>query len=40
MKTRMKRGDNPDYWETSKPIKRDGMSAQKRNDPVKKMWYI
>ena len=36
MKTRMKRGDNPDYWETSKPIKRDGMSAQKRNDPVKK----
>ena len=41
MKTRMKRGSktkevDPDYWETSKPIKKDGMSAQKRNDPVKK----
>lgn len=41
MKTRMKRGsktkeDDPDYWETSKPIKRDGMIASKRNDPVKR----
>lgn len=41
MKTRMKRGsktkeEDPDYWETSKPIKRDGMSALKRNDPVKR----
>lgn len=41
MKTRMRRGSktkeaDPDYWETSKPIKKDGMSAQKRNDPVKK----
>ena len=37
----MKRGsktkeDDPDYWETSKPIKRDGMIASKRNDPVKR----
>lgn len=41
MKTRMRRGsktkeEDPDYWETSKPIKKDGMIAQKRNDPVKK----
>lgn len=41
MKTRMKRGsktkeEDPDYWETSKPIKKDGMVAQKRNDPVKR----
>lgn len=41
MKTRMKRGSktkeqDPDYWETSKPIKKDGMTSQKRNDPVKR----
>lgn len=41
MKTRMKRGsktkvEDPDYWETSKPIKRDGMIATKRYDPVKR----
>lgn len=41
MKTRMKRGSktkeaDPDYWETSKPVKKDGMIAQMRNDPVKK----
>ena len=41
MKTRMKRGsktkeDDPDYWETSKPIKKDGMINSKRNDPLKK----
>lgn len=41
MKMRMKRGsktkeEDPDYWETSKPIKRDGMIAETRNDPVKK----
>ena len=41
MKTRMRRGSktkeiDPDYWETSKPIKKDGMIAKKRNDPVKK----
>lgn len=41
MKTRMKRGsktkeEDPDYWETSKPVKRDGMVAAKRNDPVKR----
>lgn len=41
MKTRMRRGsktkeEDPDYWETSKPIKKDGMVAQTRNDPVKK----
>ena len=28
--------EDPDYWETSKPIKKDGMIAQNRNDPVKK----
>ena len=28
--------EDPDYWETSKPIKKDGMTAQTRNDPVKK----
>ena len=28
--------EDPDYWETSKPIKKDGMTAQSRNDPVKK----
>ena len=28
--------EDPDYWETSKPIKKDGMVAQTRNDPVKK----
>lgn len=41
MKTRMKRGsktkeEDPDYWETSKPIKRDGMTTSQRNDPVKR----
>ena len=41
MKTRMRRGsktkvEDPDYWETSKPIKKDGMTAIKRNDPVKR----
>ena len=41
MKTRMRRGsktkvEDPDYWETSKPIKRDGMIATKRYDPVKR----
>ncbi len=41
MKTRMRRGsktkvEDPDYWETSKPIKKDGMTALKRNDPVKR----
>ena len=41
MKTRMRRGsktkeEDPDYWETSKPIKKDGMIAETRNDPVRK----
>lgn len=41
MKTRMKRGsetkdEDPDYWETSRPIKKDGMSAIERNLPVKR----
>ena len=44
MKTRMRRGSktkeiDPDYWETSKPIKKDGMSAQKRNQ-LRKMLCI
>lgn len=41
MKTRMKRGsktkkDDPDYWETSRPVLRDGMLATERNSPVEK----
>lgn len=41
MKTRMKRGsktkkDDPDYWETSRPIQKDGMMPSKRNAPVDK----
>lgn len=41
MKTRMRRGsktkvEDPDYWETSKPIKKDGMISTRRNDPIKK----
>lgn len=41
MKTRMKRGsetkkEDPDYWETSRPIRKDGMLASKRNAPVNK----
>jgi len=41
MKTRMKRGsetkkEDPDYWETSRPVLKDGMVASKRNAPVNK----
>lgn len=41
MKTRMKRGsetkkEDPDYWETSRPRKKDGMKPSKRNSPVNK----
>lgn len=41
MKTRMRSGsktkaEDSDYWETSKPIKSDGMITTKRNDPVKR----
>ncbi len=41
MKRRIKRSsatkkDDPDYWETSKPIKRDGMINLTRSSPVKK----
>ena len=28
--------DDPDYWETSKPVKRDGMEKTTRFSPVKK----
>lgn len=39
MKTRMKRGsetkkEDPDYWETSRPVQRDGMLKSDRNTPV------
>lgn len=41
MKTRMRRGsetkkEDPDYWETSRPIQKDGMMPSKRNSPVDK----
>lgn len=41
MKLRMKRGsetkkEDPDYWETSRPLIKDGMLRSKRNSPVKK----
>lgn len=41
MKTRMKRGsktkkEDPDYWETSRPIKKDGMKKTNRNKPVER----
>lgn len=41
MKLRMKRGsetkkEDLDYWETSKPLKKDGMLYRKRNPPVSK----
>lgn len=41
MKTRMKRGsetkkEDPDYWETSRPVRKDGMMPSKRNSPVNK----
>lgn len=42
MKTRMRRKgsetkkEDPDYWETSRPIKKDGMLPSKRNTPVNK----
>ncbi len=46
MKMRMKRGsktkrEDLDYWETSRPIKKDGMRPSKRNTPVeKKVIYL
>lgn len=41
MKTRMKRGsktkkEDPDYWETSRPVQKDGMLPSMRNAPVDK----
>ena len=41
MKLRMKRGSETkkedfDYWETSRPVQRDGMLPSKRNSPVDK----
>ena len=41
MKTRMRRGsetkkEDPDYWETSRPVQKDGMMPGKRNSPVDK----
>lgn len=41
MKTRMRRGsetkkEDPDYWETSRPVQKDGMIPSKRNSPVDK----
>lgn len=37
VKSRIKRGSDPDYWETSRPLKSDGMiNAKTRNSPLKK----
>ncbi len=41
MKTRMRRGsetkkEDPDYWETSRPVQKDGMMPSERNSPVNK----
>ena len=41
MKTRMRRGsetkkEDLDYWETSRPVQKDGMMPSKRNSPVEK----
>ncbi len=41
LKHRMKRGGDPDYWETSDPVSSIGMTATTRNPPVnKKVIYI
>lgn len=46
IKTRMKRGsetkkEDMDYWETSRPLKKDGMIYRKRCEPVdKKVLYL
>ena len=36
LKHRMKRDGDPDYWETSEPVKSIGMTATTRNSPVEK----
>ena len=42
MKTRIRRGgtktkkEDPDYWETSRPLKKDGMAEKRRYTPVEK----
>jgi predicted ATPase len=36
IKQRIKRKNDPDYWETAKPIKRYGMSTKKRFSPIDK----
>lgn len=36
LKHRMKRDEDPDYWETSDPIRSIGMTATTRNSPVDK----
>lgn len=41
LKQRMKREADPDYWETSEPVRSVGMTATTRNSPVdKKVIYI
>jgi predicted ATP-binding protein involved in virulence len=36
IKQRINRKNDPDYWETAKPIKRYGMSTKKRFSPIDK----
>lgn len=36
VKQRTKRKGAPDYWETSKPVKRYGMTTQERGTPIEK----
>lgn len=36
LKQRSKRKDNPDYWESSRPIKKYSMDTTNRNSPIEK----
>lgn len=36
IKARIKREDNPNYWETSRPLSWAGMSVQERHSPIVK----
>lgn len=36
VKARIKRGDDPNYWETSRPLAWAGMNSSERNSPIDK----
>lgn len=36
VKARIKRGNDPNYWETSRPLSWAGMSVQERHSPIEK----